>query len=142
MPKKKVTVNRGQKLYVIPCGDGYTCLGWQVCVDRIKALAPELGETVNLKALGTMHNFRELERLQAIVKARYDQTGFRAKSGLSPQLIGLEGRRVEVVTEYGETRRFQVGKSTGWIPCHLEIARRNSSGGGAAEKQYRSVRLV
>ena len=28
--------------------------------------------------------------------------------------MGLEGRRVEVVDAYGETRRFNVGRSTGW----------------------------
>lgn len=140
--KNKIKINKQQKLYVIPCGGGYSCLGFQVCIDRIKALAPELGETVNIKSLGTLHNYKELERLQEITRQRHNATGFRAKSGLSPQLVGLEGRRVEVVTEYGETRRFQVGKSTGWIPCHLEIARRNSSGGGAADKRYKSVTVI
>lgn len=60
-------------------------------------------------------------------------------SGLSPQLVGLEGWRVEVVTTYDKTRRFIVGRSTGWKPCHLEISRRNAYGGPAAEKQYKSV---
>jgi hypothetical protein len=63
-------------------------------------------------------------------------------SGLTDQLRGLEGWRVEVITTYGETRRFIVGRSTGWRPCHLEIARRNSTGGGAAEKEYASVRRL
>jgi hypothetical protein len=63
-------------------------------------------------------------------------------SSLSPQLTGLEGWRVEVVTTYGETRRFYVGMSTGWQPVHLEIARRDSSGGGAADREYASVRKL
>ena len=68
-------------------------------------------------------------------------------AGLSPQLVGLEGWRVEVVDDYGEAperfpRRFIVGRSTGWRPCHLEIARRNSTGGRAAWMQYRSVRKL
>jgi hypothetical protein len=63
-------------------------------------------------------------------------------SGLTPQLCGLAGKRVEVVTTYGETRRFIVGRSTGWRPCHLEIKTRRSSGGNAAEKTYASVRIV
>ncbi len=62
--------------------------------------------------------------------------------GLTPQLIGLEGYRVEVVTTYGETRRFIVGRSTGWRPCHLEISRRNAFGGGPAESTYASVRTL
>lgn len=66
----------------------------------------------------------------------------RSDDGLSPQLTGLEGFRVEVVTDYDETRRFIVGKSTGWIPCHIEISRRSASGGGAADKHYKSVRVL
>lgn len=68
-----------------------------------------------------------------------EQEALRDNSSLSPQLKGLEGWRVEVVTTYGEKRRFIVGKSTGWKPCHLEIARRTSMGGGSAEKEYQSV---
>ena len=63
-------------------------------------------------------------------------------SALSPQLKGLEGWRVEVITTYNEKRRFIVGKSTGWKPCHLEIARRDSLGGGSAEKQYLTVKRL
>jgi hypothetical protein len=63
-------------------------------------------------------------------------------SDLSPQLAGLEGYRVEVVTTYDETRRFIVGRSTGWRPCSLEITRRDSFGGPAAEKEYKSVRTL
>jgi len=63
----------------------------------------------------------------------------RDNSGLTAQLCGLEGFRVEVVTSYGEKRRFIVGKSTGWKPCHLELNNRRSSGGGSAEKSYASV---
>jgi hypothetical protein len=66
----------------------------------------------------------------------------RSKAGLTPQLIGLEGWRVEVVTTYGERRRFIVGRSTGWIPCHLEVHNTRSHGGVAAEREYASVRTI
>lgn len=61
-------------------------------------------------------------------------------SSLSPQLVPWKGWRVEVVTDYGETRRFIVGQSTGWKPCTLEISRRNSMGGGSAERSYAHVK--
>ena len=64
----------------------------------------------------------------------------RSDAGLTKQLVGLEGYRVEAETVYGETRRFIVGRSTGWVPCHLEIARVDSSGGGSAERVYKSVK--
>lgn len=63
-------------------------------------------------------------------------------SGLSPQLRGLEGYRVEVETTYGEKRRFIVGRSTGWRPCHIEISRRNALGGHSAEREYKSIRVL
>jgi hypothetical protein len=66
----------------------------------------------------------------------------RDNSELSQQLIGKEGWRVEVVTRYGERRRFIVGRSTGWKPIHLEVKTRRSLGGMAAESDYASVRMV
>jgi hypothetical protein len=66
----------------------------------------------------------------------------RDMSGLCPQLKGLEGARVEVVDNDGTKRRFNVGRSTGWRPCHLEIHNARSIGGGAAMSSYRSVRVI
>lgn len=63
-------------------------------------------------------------------------------SGLTPQLVGLEGCRVEVTDDDGTVRRFKVGRSTGWVPCHLEVYNARSLGGGAARKSYRSVRVI
>lgn len=66
----------------------------------------------------------------------------RSDAGLSPQLKGLEGWRVEVVTTYDEKRRFIVGRSSGWVPCHIEMKLRTSRGGPSAERNYKSVRAV
>lgn len=63
-------------------------------------------------------------------------------SDLTPQLAMLEGCRVEVVDNYGEKRRFNVGKSTGWKPIHLEVYNRRSTGGHPAAKSYKSVVLI
>lgn len=38
------------------------------------------------------------------------------------------GQRIEVKTPYGETLRGYVGKTTGWKPCYLLLARSNSHG--------------
>jgi hypothetical protein len=80
------------------------------------------------------------ERWNSMTPAEKEQE--RDLSGLSPQLVGLEGWRVEVVTTYGETRRFYVGRSTGWKPCHIEVCRRDSSGGPGAERSYASVKRL
>jgi hypothetical protein len=71
-----------------------------------------------------------------------DRERLRDLSGLSSQLIGLEGWRVEVETKYGGVRRFIVGRSTGWVPCHIEVNNRRAHGGPAAELAYVSVRKL
>lgn len=139
---REVTINQGQSLYVIPeRGGGYSCLGFDVLIARYNRLAAELGEghAQFLPELrGTLYAYGAYQRL--LDRAR--ETGRRFSCELSPQLAGLEGRRVEAVTLYGETRRFQVGKSTGWIPIHLELANARSSGGGGADREYKSVRVI
>lgn len=74
---------------------------------------------------------------------RAEKEAARDLSGLNPQLIGLEGKRVEVTVPYGvQLRRFWVSRSTGWRPCHLEIARRGNQSGDVATGPYLSVRVV
>lgn len=85
--------------------------------------------------------------LEGMTQAKWDalssseRDAIRDNSNLNPQLLGLEGWRVEVTNADGERHRFIVGMSTGWRPCHLDISRRNSHGGGmvAASFKYASV---
>lgn len=71
-----------------------------------------------------------------------EKAATRDLSGLSPQLIGLEGWRVEVTRTDGEKARFNVGRSTGWRPCHLEVYNRRDLGGPAADREYATVRTL
>jgi hypothetical protein len=73
---------------------------------------------------------------------RAEKDAARDLSGLNPQLIGLEGSRIEVTDAYGERRRFWVSRSTGWRPCHLEIRRRGNWGGDVATGPYKDIRVV
>ena len=108
-------------------------------------------EAVQLCANGLLSHFKQenpVSALAGMTQERWDELtpverdNLRDLSGLTTQLVGLEGWRVEVETTYGETRRFIVGKSTGWRPCHLEIHNRASSGGGSSERTYQSVRKL
>lgn len=61
-----------------------------------------------------------------------EKDAVRDLSGLHPKLIGKEGWRVEIVSEWDDRpARFYVGRSTGWRPCHLRIKTRRSLGGNA-----------
>jgi hypothetical protein len=127
----EVTANHEQKLYIIPCSGGFSCLGFEVCQRRYNALAAELGEPVKAYPLGSMDLYNEYQRVIAIAGEKHRQTGWRAKSELIPEFIGREGERVEVQDKHGNKRRFYIGKSTGVIPIHLEISKSNSTGGPA-----------
>lgn len=85
------------------------------------------------------------DRLKGMTQERWNslfnaqREAKRDNSHLSPQLIGLEDWRVEAVDIHGERRRFIVGKSTGWRPCHLELKSTRSAGGDSARARYQSV---
>jgi hypothetical protein len=136
--------NEDDQLFVYRVGNGYGCIGLENARAKVQAVASwvtggsaapiigpdENGYTVYLEWMEEGRKHAEL-------------TGTRCPAELTSELIGLEGRRVEVIDAYGDTRRFQVGKSTGWMPCHLEIARRTSTGGPAVYgAPFRSVRVI
>ncbi len=132
-----VTLNNEQRLYVIPEGNGYSCLGFDVLMDRYSNLAAEMGRgPIDPNLRGTLAAYYSYNALLT----QASDSGRRFTSELTPQFIGLEGHRVEVTDRHGETRRFIVGKSTGWMPIHLEIKRRDSIGGMGASREYAKVR--
>lgn len=143
------TINDELELYTIPCGSGYTCLGFDVLMTRYNAVAAWLrsngllADNLPPQARGSMRAYTGYRMLMDRAAAYCQRNNLRCPTGLTPQLIGLEGKRVEVTDCDGERRRFLVGKSTGWQPCHLEIARRNCSGGPAVSgAPFQSVRVI
>jgi len=147
--RREVTVNAEQELYVIPEEHGYSCLGFDVLLARHAAIAAWLRkerlqqEDLPPEARGSLRAYAAYRTLLDRAAAYCQRNKLRCPAELTPQLSGLEGKRVEVVDRHGERRRFIVGKSTGWLPIHLEIARRNSSGGPAVTgAPFQSVRIV
>ena len=62
------------------------------------------------------------------------RAALRSTGSLTPQLVGLEGWRVEITYRYPsgneECVRGIVSRSTGWTPIHILLKRRDSTGGG------------
>ena len=130
-------------LYVIKEGSGYTCLGFAVALRQATAVAKWAGLPAPQEKPGTVAAYAEYEKIMNAGRAICQLTGTRCPAELTYELIGLEGRRVEVVDRDGEKRRFIVGKSSGWLPVHLEIKRRDSHGGCAVMgAPFKSVRIV
>jgi hypothetical protein len=130
--KDKVTLNKEQKLYVIPSNGGYSCYGFQVLYDKVNRLAEEYGKP-NLKVVkvGTMRVYKNYSSLIGVATREFKRSGYRSKSDLIPQFIGREGERVEVIDNDGKRRYFTIGKSMGVIPCHLELKRKGGLNGEA-----------
>lgn len=139
---KDMILNKEQRLFVLNLGNHYTCLGFDVLDKRARKLADELGEEWNERK-GTKKAFRHYRALQDIARRKNRATGWKSATELHPQLIGLEGRRVEVKDADGEIYRFQVGRSTGWIPCHLQLHNCAAHGGPSVDsRQFEYVHII
>ena len=97
------SIDNEQRLYVIKESCGYSCLGFEVAQKRMERLAAEMGRKTPAAELGTEAHYQAYLDLHSAARRNLDGA---SKCELSPQLIGLEGYRVEVVTDYGEKRRF------------------------------------
>lgn len=121
----------GSRLFVMSRAHGYDTLGVDRATstaDAVRAWAGLPGKPMTTPA-EVWESYVEAMRLGAKHAVR---TGSRCPEHLTPSLIGLEGRRVAVHVPGERVRRFTVGRSTGWFPIHLEIARRGCLGGIAA----------
>lgn len=143
---KNVGLNKESKLYWIKEGNGYSALGFDVCIKRRNDLAKELDLPQYTKERkGTLKAYKEYESLIEVARLKHNKSNgrWRSQSELTPELIGLEGKRVEVINSWGEKSRFIVGKSTGFIPIHLEIKRTDSMGGGAVMgSPFKSIKII
>lgn len=134
---KKVTIDVAQGLYVIPCGDGYSCLGFEVCEKRRRRLAEELrGRGVKPPSgdeIGSMGNYDAHKETSDLAYSYHKETGYRFTCELHPKLVGREHISVQITRPDGSKSRFRVGKSTGWVPCHLACSNVRSIGGDPIE---------
>lgn len=137
-----VSLDDKARLYCIRDHGSISHWGYDVIARKTKALNRALDRLGEFES-GTIEAYQLYTSLMATAKARYDTTGKPFEFELSPQLTGLEGRRVEVRDQHGDApRRFTVGKSTGWIPCHLELATSRTTGGGPARLEYATVTII
>ena len=122
----EIKIDAARRLYTCPVAGGWSSFGFDYADRDNRAIREELNLPAPVAVVGTVEALQELRDAQEAARL----SGRRLECGLHPKLRGLEGSRVEA-TLYGERVRFQVGKSTGWIPCHLQIHNSRSTGGGS-----------
>ncbi len=143
------TIDNEKELFVLKCVDGkgeitgYTCLGFDVAIKWTEGVAKWLGLIPPQQSLrGTAEYYAAYLEIMQKGREFNQQTGQKCLVCLNPQLICLEGKIVEVSVDGEENYRFQVGRSTGWMPCHLEIESPRADGGTGARNHYNSVKVV
>ena len=140
--ERNVGINTQDEVYVVLEENGdHTVLGFDTVLERITHFSWNLAREPEPVVRGSLTAYDVMKNLEAELVIQYNQTGEEAIALLSPQLTGLEGRRVEVVDEAGdEPRQFTVGKSIGPLPIHLELHDFNKATGRPARPEYHSVR--
>lgn len=153
-------INEEQRVYVMPCGKGVHCYGWDVLDRKARAVAAwlvsldgaraaearEAGgrslEDLDRHAIGTAPHFAACNAILDHATIHTSVFGGYCPAELVPALVGLEGRRVEA-DYFGERIRFRVGRSTGWLPAHLRLHNaRSHSGEALIADRVRNVRAI
>lgn len=135
-------INHEQQLYVLKCGTVLSSYNFENFHKKAVAVADWLQVKTPVAEHGTVEHFEQCAELMNRGQVYASASRKTCPGNLSPQLIGLEGCRVKVITDDGQERRFWVAKTTGWMPAHLEIPRSNTACGNPAQHHYKSVQAI
>lgn len=133
-----------------------SCLGFDVVRGRTERLIKELREVfpedkkeiltlTELEAVpkDSIESYHIYKKLVDFVFFKNAKSGWRSSAELVPGLVKWERQRVEIEYDWGETERGIVGKSTGWIPCHILLKKKNSIGGaGIHISSIKEIKLI
>ncbi len=130
------SIKPGSRLYILKCGTGFSSLGFDVAERWRIGVLTWAGLPAETMRLGTKRHYAAYRAAMDAGRKHADATRTKCPVELTPALIGLEGKRVEVAYKaedgHAVRERFNVGRSTGWLPIHLAIKTRRSMGGCAA----------
>ena len=143
----EVSLNVEQKLYVIPCGRGYSCLGFDVLFNEVTELAQRLGRPLPSKdERGTLSLYaRRNELLKEYAVSPHSNTTWfdpETPAGVRDVLNRYVGTDTRLRWFYGDPKTGRswhdecdmigtIGRSTGTLKIPLGIANSRSIGGGA-----------
>ena len=138
------SIDKDRRLYVIAHEGGWTTLGWDVAQRRMDAVAAWMGSAKTEDGTpGTQEHYLASAATMTDGATFHRRTGGRCPAEVTSTRIGLEGCRVEGRYPTGETKRFQGGKSTGWLPCHLQRHKsRAHSGPAVSYPEGSTIRVI
>lgn len=145
-----ITINSTQRLFVIPCGDGFSCLGFDVCFSRLAQLGAKLLSKFNIivddfkeSEIGTIKQYQQYLTALDLVGSHNLGTFFSIDTPKKVQTI-LEnyrrsGDKLRIIFGDLETGRDwlsendvmgRVGRSTGMMKIPLMVADGENGGSG------------
>lgn len=152
---KAVTVNDTQRLFVIPCGKGYSCLGFDVVFKRISQFAKMLGlDMPKQEQIGQLVQYQQyLEAERAYIATSPKETFYSEDTPPAVKAV------LEAFRKNGGKLRVFVGDATtgkDWLeendvigtisrslgPIRIPLLCESNSGGGFALLTENIVRLV
>lgn len=138
------SINENGRLYNIRSKGGFTCLGFDVCERQTIRVMKWLGlKNKNVPLKGTSEAYDFYIYIMELGAYHAKITNNKCDAELIPELIGLEGKHVEVTDSDGNTRDFWVGKSSGWMPCHIELKSKKSPDGiPVYGKPFKSIKAL
>ncbi|WP_018949006.1 hypothetical protein [Thioalkalivibrio sp. ALMg11] len=150
-----VTTNDTQRLFVIPAGTGYSCLGFDVCYERARELASALGQPApRPEERGTIEQYMEYQALVDQARNHDLGTWFEpgTPDGVKTALESARKRGVRVRLFLGDSTTGRdwieewdvmgtVSRSLGPLKTPILIANSRSYGGGAILTRH-VVRIV
>jgi hypothetical protein len=140
----EVTINKEQRLYVIKCVGGFTTLGFDVVKRKVDALEKEFNVPRTNYRVGMMPIYKRYLELVDYARVRFEQDKKQTNIDLNPILLPYVGKRISCVNSEGFKEVFSVGKSTGYIPCLLQLHNNNSSGGWciSVDAKYTNIQVI
>src|SRR5260221_108576 len=92
--------------------------------------------------VGTVEHYLTQEELGTMIYKHWEDTGEQFREWLIPELIGYEGKTLEVVTCWGETQRFTLGLTGVWAAHHVTVIPGNEGFHPVIGHPFQSIKVV
>jgi hypothetical protein len=127
--------------YEITIGDKTVNYPFQILFERIQLLSTELGEEERLEGIkmGSFKAYYLYRYFLQRVMEKYKEDGLQSQVYLVPELIGYEGKEVNVKYFDGTEETFFVGKNGEALPYYIKLETKDSLYGDPIQKHIEYV---
>ena len=143
-----ITVDTEKRMYDVPYStlSGSSRLPFEGVERRVNQFTEWLLERnytlPPIPECGTVAYYVYQEELMDIAYVHCQSTGEKFLTWLKPELIGYEGKTIEVVDKLGETQRFKLGVIGEWALQHVRILPGEEGSRPVIGEPFQSIKVV